>query len=91
MMVARTLRKFLQECTYLQGYGKKHQVKGNRSAWAWLLQTALCATRPPYYKDGSEVLVWREGINPPRLTPRECTRLTGFPDTFRISVSDTRL
>jgi DNA (cytosine-5)-methyltransferase 1 len=31
-----------------------------------------------------------EGINPRRLTPRECARLMGFPDTFRIPVSDTR-
>jgi DNA (cytosine-5)-methyltransferase 1 len=31
-----------------------------------------------------------EGINPRRLTPRECARLMGFPDTFRIPVSDTQ-
>jgi len=24
------------------------------------------------------------------LTPRECARLMGFPDTFKIPVSDTR-
>ena len=27
---------------------------------------------------------------PRRLTPRECARLMGFPDTYRIPVSDTR-
>jgi DNA (cytosine-5)-methyltransferase 1 len=44
-----------------------------------------------YYKDGSEILVHQgEGRNPRRLTPRECARLMGFPDTFRIPVSDTR-
>ena len=44
-----------------------------------------------YYKDGSEILVdrGREG-NPRRLTPRECARLMGFPDRFRIVVSDTQ-
>ena len=25
-----------------------------------------------------------------RLTPRECARLQGFPDTFKIVVSDTQ-
>ncbi len=44
-----------------------------------------------YYKDGSEILVSRgEGKNPRRLTPRECARLMGYPDTFRIPVSDTQ-
>ena len=44
-----------------------------------------------YYKDGSEILVSRgRGKNPRRLTPRECARLMGFSDDFRIPVSDTR-
>ena len=44
-----------------------------------------------YYKDGSEIL-FSQGAkkNPRRLTPRECARLMGFPDTFKIPVSDTR-
>ena len=44
-----------------------------------------------YYKDGSEILVCQgKEKNPRRLTPRECARLMGYPDTFRIPVSDTR-
>jgi DNA (cytosine-5)-methyltransferase 1 len=44
-----------------------------------------------YYKDGSEILVSQGARkNPRRLTPRECARLMGFDDTFRIPVSDTR-
>jgi len=44
-----------------------------------------------YYKDGSEILVYQgTRRNPRRLTPRECARLMGYPDTFRIPVSDTR-
>ena len=31
-----------------------------------------------------------DGERPRRLTPRECARLMGFPDTFRIPVSDTQ-
>jgi len=44
-----------------------------------------------YYKDGSEILVSQGSRKRPRrLTPRECARLMGFPDTFRIPVSDTQ-
>lgn len=43
-----------------------------------------------YYKDGSEILIAQKGKNPRRLTPRECARLQGFPDTFKIPVSDTQ-
>ena len=44
-----------------------------------------------YHKDGSEILVYQgENKNPRRLTPRECARLMGYPDTFIIPVSDTR-
>jgi DNA (cytosine-5)-methyltransferase 1 len=44
-----------------------------------------------YHKDGSEILVHQGGRQRPRrLTPRECARLMGFPDTFRIPVSDTQ-
>ena len=44
-----------------------------------------------YYKDGSEILAYQGARkNPRRLTPRECARLMGYPDTFRIPVSDTR-
>jgi DNA (cytosine-5)-methyltransferase 1 len=44
-----------------------------------------------YYKDGSEVLVSQgPRKRPRRLTPRECARLMGFPDTFQIPVSDTQ-
>ena len=28
--------------------------------------------------------------NPRRLTPRECARLQGFPESFKIPVSDTQ-
>lgn len=43
-----------------------------------------------YYKDGSEVLIAQENKNPRKLTPREASRLQGFPDNFIIPVSDTQ-
>lgn len=41
-----------------------------------------------YYKDGSEILIEQENSNPRKLTPREAARLQGFPDSFKIPVSD---
>ena len=35
-----------------------------------------------YYKDGKECLIPQEAKNPRFLTPRECARLQGFPDSF---------
>jgi DNA (cytosine-5)-methyltransferase 1 len=43
-----------------------------------------------YYKDGAEILIPQDGLNPRRLTPRECARLQGFPDSFVIPVSDNQ-
>lgn len=43
-----------------------------------------------YYKDGSEILIEQIGKNPRKLTPREAARLQGFPDSFKIPVSDTQ-
>ena len=77
---------------YLQNYAAKHREKGN--GFGFGLVTAKDTARTlsaRYYKDGSEILVSRgPGKNPRRLTPRECARLMGFSDDFRIPVSDTR-
>jgi DNA (cytosine-5)-methyltransferase 1 len=77
---------------YLQAYAKKHQDAGN--GFGFGLVTAADTTRTlsaRYHKDGSEILVHQgEGKNPRRLTPRECARLMGYPDSFQITVSDTQ-
>lgn len=77
---------------YLQRYAEKHQAKGNGFGFGLVFPNSVARTLSArYYKDGSEILVYQgEGNNPRRLTPRECARLMGFPDTFRIPVSDTR-
>ena len=43
-----------------------------------------------YYKDGSEILISQNNKNPRKITPREAARLQGFPDTFKIPVSDNQ-
>lgn len=43
-----------------------------------------------YYKDGSEILIEQKDKNPRKLTPKEASRLQGFPENFIIPVSDTQ-
>lgn len=43
-----------------------------------------------YYKDGSEILIKQKNKNPRKITPREAARLQGYPDTFKIPVSDNQ-
>ncbi|MEL6361853.1 MAG: DNA (cytosine-5-)-methyltransferase [Pseudomonadota bacterium] len=77
---------------YLQDYAAKHRAKGNGFGFGLVDGDSIARTLSArYYKDGSEILVSRgEGRNPRRLTPRECARLMGFDDSFRIPVSDTQ-
>ncbi|WP_166037169.1 DNA (cytosine-5-)-methyltransferase [Sphingosinicella sp. YJ22] len=77
---------------YLQGYAEKHRQAGNGFGCSVVgPQDTSRTLSARYYKDGSEILISRgRGRNPRRLTPRECARLMGYPDTFRIPVSDTR-
>jgi len=77
---------------YLQNYADKHRAAGNGFGFGLVKPDSVARTLSArYYKDGSEILVYQGGRkNPRRLTPRECARLMGFPDSFRIPVSDTR-
>lgn len=77
--------------TYLQNYAAKHKAAGNGFGYGIApLQGVSRTISARYYKDGSEILILQEGKNPRRLTPRECARLQGFPDSFKIPVSDTQ-
>lgn len=77
---------------YLQDYAKKHQAKGNGFGFGLVGPDSVARTLSArYYKDGSEILIDRgAGKSPRRLTPRECARLMGYPDDFKIPVSDTQ-
>lgn len=77
--------------TYLQNYAAKHKAAGNGFGYGIAPLDGVSRTLSArYYKDGSEVLISQPGKNPRKLTPRECARLQGFPDTFKIPVSDTQ-
>lgn len=74
---------------YLQAYAAKHRAKGNGFGYGIAKPDGITRTLSArYYKDGSEILIEQKGKNPRRLTPRECARLQGFPDNFKIVVSD---
>jgi len=75
----------------LQKYAMKHQAKGNGFGFGMADLNGITRTLSArYYKDGSEILIPQVGKNPRRLTPRECARLQGYSDSFKISVSDTQ-
>lgn len=61
-----------------QHKGFKHSVCDATAAYTRTLTAR-------YYKDGKEILIYQEGKNPRMLTPRECARLQGFPDSFKLA------
>ena len=70
---------------------KEHRKRGNGFGYSLFtpssIRTSTISAR--YYKDGSEVLIATRG-NPRKITPREAARLQGFPESFKIPVSDTQ-
>ena len=78
---------------YLQNYAEKHRAKGNGFGFGLVDLNGITRTLSArYYKDGSEILIPQDGgRNPRRLSPRECARLMGYPDEYRIDrVSDVQ-
>lgn len=78
---------------YLQAYAERHRAKGNGFGFGLANLDGISRTLSArYYKDGSEILIPQEkGKNPRRLTPRECARLMGYPNKYRLDqVSDVQ-
>jgi len=75
---------------YLQKHAEHHGNAGHGFGYSVVGPDSVARTLTArYYKDGSEILVDQGPDSRPRkLTPRECARLMGFPDDFRIPVSD---
>ncbi len=71
---------------------EQHKAKGNGFGYSLFNAdspyTSTMSAR--YYKDGSEILIEQKGKNPRKLTPREAARLQGFPESFKIVVSDNQ-
>lgn len=79
--------------SYLQNYAEKHRAKGNGFGFGMVDLNGISRTLSArYYKDGSEILIPQgDGKNPRRLSPRECARLMGYPDEYRLDqVSDVQ-
>lgn len=78
---------------YLQNYARKHKEAGNGFGFGLVGRGDIARTLSArYHKDGSEILIDQgKGNTPRRLTPRECARLMGYPESFKIDqVSDTQ-
>lgn len=76
----------------LKRHAASHKAKGNGFGYGIADPDGISRTLSArYYKDGGEILISQgPGRNPRRLTPRECARLMGFPESFKIMVSDTQ-
>ena len=75
----------------LQRHKAKHHAKGNGFGFNLANKKGIANTLSArYYKDGAEILIDQGKKNPRRLTPRECARIMGFPEKFKIPVSDNQ-
>ena len=75
----------------LKRHRAKHQAKGNGFGFNLADKKGIANTLSArYYKDGAEILIDQGKKNPRRLTPRECARIMGFPEKFKIPVSDNQ-
>ena len=90
--VSPEFSKSVRVWNYLQHHARKHKSRGNGFGFGLVGPEDTTRTLSArYHKDGSEILVRNPGGGPPRmLTPRECARLMGFPEQFRIVVSNTQ-
>ena len=75
----------------LQRHRNRHEKKGNGFGYGIAGVNGTTRTLlARYYKDGSDILINQVGKNPRKLTPRECARLMGYSDQFKIVCSDTQ-
>jgi DNA (cytosine-5)-methyltransferase 1 len=78
---------------YLQSHKEKSKANGKGFGFGLIDPKSDKYTRTMsarYYKDGSEILINQKNKNPRRLTPQEARKLQGFPDTYKIVVSDNQ-
>ena len=95
ILEAEVNKKYTISDTLWEGHKRrKEKNKKNGKGFGYSLFTAdspyTNTLSARYYKDGSEILIHQNGINPRKLTPREAARLQGFPDSYVIPVSDAQ-
>lgn len=68
---------------------REHRERGNGFGFSLFKKESLYTNTlsARYWKDGSEILIDQGDRNPRMLTPRECSRLQGFPDAFQPHTS----
>jgi DNA (cytosine-5)-methyltransferase 1 len=75
----------------LKRHKEAHSKKGNGFGYTLADTKKIANTLSArYYKDGAEILIPQGKRNPRRLTPRECARIMGFPERYKITVSDNQ-
>lgn len=75
----------------LKRHAKRNRAKGYGFGYGIAdLNGAARTLSARYYKDGAEILIQQANTRPRRLTPKECTRLMGFPKNFVMPVSDVQ-
>ena len=75
----------------LKRHREMHSKRGNGFGYSMADRDSIAKTLSArYYKDGAEILIPQGRKNPRRLTPRECARIMGFPEKFKIPVSDNQ-
>ena len=76
----------------LKRHASRHKSKGNGFGYGIADRKGISRTLSArYYKDGAEILIeQKSNKNPRRLNPRECARLMGYSDSFKIPVSDNQ-
>ncbi len=77
---------------YHQERKRKQKEKGNGFGYRIFERNQSSGTLPARYnKDGADILIKQRGKNPRKLTPRECARLMGFPETFILNPSENQM
>ncbi|WP_419640943.1 DNA (cytosine-5-)-methyltransferase [Thiolapillus sp.] len=76
----------------LRAHTVKQAAKGNSFSYRVFRPSDVAGTlTASYAKSGQSILIYQgEDKNPRKLTPRECARLMGYPEHFKIPVSDAQ-
>lgn len=75
---------------WVEHQAERNRLKGNGFKTRYLGRDDTIPTIIASYASDREFFIRQSGKNPRRLSPRECARAMGFPDSFTIPVSKTQ-